>query len=96
MTGRVLLARITPNGPLFSPEAISLLTGVSAADIRAEGVDSIEALPMAWVKAGRRRSAEARAVTGTADALTGLRYWAAKEFNRELTMEDTALYMEEL
>ena len=93
---RVLLARITDEGPSWSPEAVSLMTGASPDEIRAAGVSSIEALPVEWLKAGRRRSAEARAVTGTNDALTALRYWAAKEFNRELIMEDAALYMEAL
>lgn len=96
MNGRVLLAQITEEGPSWSPEAVSLFVGVPADEIRAAGVSSIEALPVEWLKAGRRRSAEARAVTGTNDALTGLRYWAAKEFNRELIMEDTALYLEAL
>lgn len=92
----MLLVKVTADGPLVSPEAVSLLTGVSADAIRAEmaaGVTRVEALPLAWVQAARRRGAEARAVTGTADGLTGFRYWAAKEFNVELIIEDDGLYM---
>lgn len=89
----VLLVKVTADGPLYSPEAISLLTGIAAEAVRAERVTTIDELPVEWLKAGRRRAAEARAVTGTADGLTGLRYWAAQEFNVELQMRDDGLYM---
>ncbi|GAB7069786.1 hypothetical protein H7J06_15620 [Mycobacterium hodleri] len=86
--GRHLLLALTDGGrPIIYPEAIALLLGVSAAEVRAQDVSSLEAVPLKWAQAGRRRVAEARAATGTADFLTALRFLAAYEYNVELASD---------
>ncbi|CAN5407604.1 hypothetical protein BH09ACT7_BH09ACT7_05030 [soil metagenome] len=92
-TDDVLLVGISWDGPSFSPEALSLLTGVPADEIRAAGISTIEGLPLEWIQAGRRRSAEAAAITGTEDTMTTFRYWASKDRNVELILRDGGLYM---
>lgn len=94
---RKLLVAITDDGPLFSAAAVSLLTGVPEAEVAAEiadqSISTLEALPLAWTQAARRRASEAAAVTGTRDAATAMRFWAAQDHNVELIVETDGLYM---
>ena len=74
------------HGPLLPAEALSLLMGVSAEEVRALGVQG-GAMPPQWAQAGRRRTREAQAHTGTNDLVSVLRYWAERDHGAQLRIE---------
>ncbi|ORB75943.1 hypothetical protein BST44_02740 [Mycobacterium scrofulaceum] len=86
---RIELARVNDAGDdvFLSADAMSLLLGVPAANIRQ--LDQ-EPLPEVWVKAGQRRRKEAVAHTGSNEIIEGLRYWAAHDHDAVLEI-DSAL-----
>jgi hypothetical protein len=73
---------------MLSPEALSLLFGVDVALIEAQGKSTMHdghiTLPQAWWQAGRRRTREAAAATGSEDLVDILGYWAARERGAEI------------
>lgn len=89
----VLIAAVTPHGPLWSAWGLHLLTGESVDALRALGVRRIEDLPADVLRAGRRRSSESAARTLTRDGLAALRYWAAEMYSVELTVRGNSLWM---
>lgn len=74
------------HGPLLSPEAMSLLLGVTADKIRALPGTDIMMLPAEWMKSGRRRAKEARA-HGHDDMVGAMTYWAEKDHGASLVIE---------
>jgi hypothetical protein len=92
-TNNIELARMAEDGDddvLLSATAMSLLLGVSVADIerlRADRCTSTMYLPKEWVKQGKRRTKEAQAYTGDNDMLGGLAYWAAKDYGAAIEID---------
>jgi hypothetical protein len=70
---------------VMSCDALSLLFGVSAADITAHMkshvMHDMTAFPADWLKAGKRRVKEASAATGTNSLLEILEFWAARDLD---------------
>lgn len=86
-----VLIRVVDGAPVFTAEAGALLFGIPAEDI-AGGmtpgmVDGTESFPPEWLRAGRRRAAEARAATGDDGVIAGLIYWAKRDLGVELVIE---------
>jgi hypothetical protein len=80
------------NGELMlSPEALSLLFGVDVELITAHGKRTMDdghiTLPSAWMQAGRRRTSEAAAATGSRELLDILAYWARRDRGAEIVFQ---------
>lgn len=89
---RTVYVGVSSSGePIFTAEAGELLFGIPAAEIRGgltKGMaDGTEPFPVGWLRAGRRRAAEARAATGDTGILAGLAYWAMRDFGATLKIE---------
>lgn len=89
--GRVELARMLNDEPMLSATALSLLLGIPVADlerVRTDHGTCTMYVPEIWVKGGRRRTREAQANTGCDDMISGLAYWAAKDHDAVLEIDD--------
>ncbi|BBY19022.1 hypothetical protein [Mycolicibacterium litorale] len=88
---RVLLVHEPESGErLMSATAVALLMGVPVAEVEQVWDTSVgpACLPAEWIKAGKRRSAEARAHTGGTSAAIALAYWARKDFGAEIEFDE--------
>lgn len=85
MTIRVLVS--PEHGEMLPVEAMSLLLGVPAEEIRVRKiVNGRTALPPEWLKSGRRRSKEAQA-HGHTDMVGAMSYWAKMDHGADLVIE---------
>ena len=94
MSAPTMTVRITvspEHGDLVPAEAMSLLLGVSAEEIRAymtvsgTGLTTVS-LPPEWLRSGLRRSKEAQA-HGHTDMVGVMTYWAKRDHGAELVVE---------
>uniref|UniRef100_A0A5Q5BKV4 Uncharacterized protein n=2 Tax=unclassified Mycobacterium TaxID=2642494 RepID=A0A5Q5BKV4_MYCSS len=88
MTEPIELIRNIHGEPMLTSDALALLFGVTPEDIVAHSTDPSTDFPNAWIRAGRRRSREAQAATGKDDILAVLAYWARKDRDMVITVED--------
>lgn len=85
MTIRVLVS--TENGEMLPVEAMSLLLGVPAEEIRVRKLfNSAMALPPDWLKSGRCRAKEAQA-HGHTNMAGAMNYRAKKDHGADLVIE---------
>lgn len=82
-----VLIRNIDGEPMLSADALSLLFGVTAEAITAHSTHPATSFPRAWIKAGRRRTSEAAAATGSRDLLDVLAYWAKRDRDMVITVE---------
>lgn len=83
-----MLIRTIGGEPMLSADAMSLLFGVTPEAITEHSTDPMTVFPAEWIKAGRRRTREAQAATGKDDILAVLAYWARKDRDMVITVED--------
>lgn len=82
-TNRIELTRTVAGEPMMSADALALLFGIDAQVISDHMGATIAAghvqFPATWIKAGKRRSKEAAARTGSNNVFDVLSYWAARD-----------------
>lgn len=88
MTEPIELIRNIDGEPMLTADALSLLFGVTPEAITKHSTDPMTVFPAKWIKAGRRRTREAQAATGKDDILAVLAYWARKDRDMVITVEE--------
>lgn len=83
------LLKVIDGTPSFA--GISLLYGVPVAQL--EALPRPVTLPDEWARQGRRRAREAEAHTGSNDVVETLAYWASRDLNAAVTLEDGVAYL---
>ncbi|OBK82135.1 hypothetical protein A5649_09780 [Mycolicibacter heraklionensis] len=91
-TKPIELTRDIDGDPMLSAAALSLLFGVDEELVNAHSkrstVNNRTPMPTAWIRAGRRRTSEAAAATGSRDLLDVLAYWARRDRGAEIVFTD--------
>lgn len=86
------LTRTVNGEPMMSATAIGLLFGIDADTVehhmKTHIVKGALRFPPEWVKAGKRRSKEAAAATGSNDVFDILAYWAKRDLGAEIVFTD--------
>lgn len=91
MTTLTIRVANSVHGPLLPAEALSLLFGVAIDEIRAHmelSAKGLTSMPPDWVRSGRRRAREAQAHNGYDDMVSVMQYWARKDFDADLVIEN--------
>jgi hypothetical protein len=89
---QIELTRTIDGEPMLSVDALSLLFGVDAELITAHSkratADGRTPFPSAWLQAGRRRTSQAAAATGSRDLFDVLNYWAEHDRGMTVVFQD--------
>jgi hypothetical protein len=91
-TTPIELTRTIDGEPMMSATAMGLLFGIDTDTVeqymRTNIVGGALRFPPEWIKAGRRRSKEAAAATGSNDVFDILAYWARRDLGAEIVFTD--------
>ncbi|MEB3034777.1 hypothetical protein [[Mycobacterium] nativiensis] len=97
MTAPIELTRNVNGEPMMSTDAMALLFGVPAETVASHlgaaladttGLTAV-AMPPEWLRAGRRRTSEAAAATGSRELFAILAYWARRDLGAEVVFSDS-------
>lgn len=92
MTAPIELTRTVNGEPTMSADAMSLLFGIDADTVSqhmsANIIGGALRFPPEWIKAGKRRSKEAAAATGSNNVFDILAYWARRDLGAEIVFTD--------
>lgn len=95
MNAPIELTRNVNGEPMMSAAAISLLFGIDADTVEkymtANIIGGALRFPPEWIKAGKRRSKEAAAATGSNDMFDILAYYARRGLGAEIVCSDSGV-----
>lgn len=83
----VITVRVVNGDPMLDTAAMSLLFGIDEKLITKTLSGGSLKIPKPWIRAGRRRAAEARAHTGNDGMLAALQYWARRDHGADLQID---------
>lgn len=91
-TTPIELTRTFDGEPMMSATAVGLLFGLDSGTVEqymtANIIGGALRFPPEWIKAGKRRSKEAAAATGSNDVFDILAYWAKRDLGADIVFSD--------
>ncbi|OBI28187.1 hypothetical protein [Mycolicibacter sinensis] len=91
-TTPIELTRTINGEPMMSATAMGLLFAIDASTVeqymKTNIVGGALRFPPEWIRAGKRRSKEAAAATGSNDVFDILAYWARRDLGAEVVFTD--------